>query len=426
MEKKSSLPPSIQPFIWTRPQDPQGLSPTASSPGAQDEPPELPGPLYAPPAAAVPLPRAPAPSRCLPRHHPPPISRVRHRSGARTWRAGCPREAGRDPPYPAGRPQGSAAAYPGSLSLPGLSQITSDAWREGEAGPSSLVHSQPYGSGSRRPSPTYLQPIHRRATSPWPYSIAERTEAPPTNICRAYFPSRLDSRRCTHVRRKEYLATARVLLSKEQLHPSSVSRHICLPVYSIIQRQGTMAGTPENASNLQTRMTCRDAESPRERFLWLANFAEVDHHLPFWDLRCLLNDLPAARKLKCDGNRPACSNCLSRFKDDCKYEKEVKRRGPGKAAKGSRAQKPKARHSEPTGRLDDFDAQTIAPSLRPRASLPRSMYSSQNTLVESRYDSPEPEPVEPESRQPPTKKRRRKTTKREPSSEYYPENETKH
>ncbi|KAJ7250821.1 hypothetical protein B0H12DRAFT_654696 [Mycena haematopus] len=200
MEKKSSLPPSIQPYIWTRPQEPQGLSPTASSPGVQEEVPELPGPIHSPPrqTAFPALPPLPAAFPDVRRQYSGYETGARDPVGVHIP-AGLPAPerlagpssiphgfAGRyrspvvsDPRYPvAGRSQ-VPSAYPGSQSLPALSQITSGGWREGEAGPSSLVHSQPYGGGSRRPSPTYPppQPIYRRATEPWGYSSAEGTEA---------------------------------------------------------------------------------------------------------------------------------------------------------------------------------------------------------------------------------------------------------
>jgi hypothetical protein len=189
---ESELPKSIRPFIWNRPQDPQGLSPTASSPGAQGEP-ETRIPTFVPPRLPPVLPparqagfpdprrqysgyesgahdpvslpqatRLPAPERLAGPSSIPHGSASRYRSPAAS-----------DPIYPAAVRQQGPSAYAGSRSLPALSQITGVAghWREGEAGPSSLVHSQLYG-GVRRPSPNYLspQPIYRRATEPGGYS----------------------------------------------------------------------------------------------------------------------------------------------------------------------------------------------------------------------------------------------------------------
>jgi hypothetical protein len=44
------------------------------------------------------------------------------------------------------------------------------------------------------------------------------------------------------------------------------------------------------------------------------------------------------RKLRCDGNRPACWNCRSRDRE-CEYSPYPRRRGPGKAPKGTKAKK---------------------------------------------------------------------------------------
>lgn len=43
----------------------------------------------------------------------------------------------------------------------------------------------------------------------------------------------------------------------------------------------------------------------------------------------------AGRKLRCDGSKPSCSNCATRSLV-CKYQDHPRRRGPGKAPKGSR------------------------------------------------------------------------------------------
>ena len=47
---------------------------------------------------------------------------------------------------------------------------------------------------------------------------------------------------------------------------------------------------------------------------------------------------PQGRKLKCDGEKPRCKNCFER-RFECKYPTFQRRRGPGKAPKGSRARK---------------------------------------------------------------------------------------
>lgn len=44
------------------------------------------------------------------------------------------------------------------------------------------------------------------------------------------------------------------------------------------------------------------------------------------------------RKLRCDGSKPSCANCSTRTLK-CVYEDHPRRRGPGKAPKGSRIKK---------------------------------------------------------------------------------------
>ncbi|KAL0581253.1 hypothetical protein V5O48_000736 [Marasmius crinis-equi] len=47
------------------------------------------------------------------------------------------------------------------------------------------------------------------------------------------------------------------------------------------------------------------------------------------------------RRIRCDGNRPSCFQCLSREDQECHYDAFPRRRGPGKANKGSRGAKAK-------------------------------------------------------------------------------------
>lgn len=56
----------------------------------------------------------------------------------------------------------------------------------------------------------------------------------------------------------------------------------------------------------------------------------------------------AGRKLRCDGGRPRCSNCETRSLT-CKYQEHPRRRGPGKAPKGTRGRKPRKRDGEDPG-----------------------------------------------------------------------------
>lgn len=53
-------------------------------------------------------------------------------------------------------------------------------------------------------------------------------------------------------------------------------------------------------------------------------------------------DFCRGRKLRCDGTRPSCSNCATRSLE-CKYQDHPRRRGPGKAPKGSRKKEGKGK-----------------------------------------------------------------------------------
>lgn len=89
------------------------------------------------------------------------------------------------------------------------------------------------------------------------------------------------------------------------------------------------------------------------------------------------------RKLRCGGRKPICNNCESR-NEECEYKLEPKRRGPGKAPKGSKSKRRKTTGSTTTTLhgdslssrtkgeewlVDGFDSQeTLIPELRTRRS----------------------------------------------------------
>lgn len=56
---------------------------------------------------------------------------------------------------------------------------------------------------------------------------------------------------------------------------------------------------------------------------------------PFEKMCTLCLTLAVGRKLRCDGVRPTCRTCETR-KEPCTYVNQVRRRGPGKAPKGSK------------------------------------------------------------------------------------------
>ncbi|OAX42840.1 hypothetical protein K503DRAFT_766359 [Rhizopogon vinicolor AM-OR11-026] len=72
-------------------------------------------------------------------------------------------------------------------------------------------------------------------------------------------------------------------------------------------------------------------------------FAEVSHGF-------------TGRKLRCDGTKPSCANCSTRTLE-CKYEDHPRRRGPGKAPKGSRTKKSetKSRKGRKTSATSEAD-----------------------------------------------------------------------
>ncbi|KAK1227109.1 hypothetical protein PQX77_009942, partial [Marasmius sp. AFHP31] len=71
------------------------------------------------------------------------------------------------------------------------------------------------------------------------------------------------------------------------------------------------------------------------------------------------------RRIRCDGNRPSCFQCRSREDQECIYDVAPRRRGPGKANKGSRGAKPKNGY---VGRSRQTDEDGDATGFRAEAS----------------------------------------------------------
>lgn len=78
------------------------------------------------------------------------------------------------------------------------------------------------------------------------------------------------------------------------------------------------------------------------------------------------------RKLRCNGAKPSCYNCTVR-KFDCEYVSTQRRRGPGKAPKGSRSRKGRSEQSGLSSHstddrllVPDFE---VSPDLRPYTSV---------------------------------------------------------
>ena len=66
--------------------------------------------------------------------------------------------------------------------------------------------------------------------------------------------------------------------------------------------------------------------------MWLLVGAIVG---PFFFRLVDTNPFPSGRKLGCSGDRPKCKACVKR-KGECTYAPAPRRRGPGKAPRGSR------------------------------------------------------------------------------------------
>lgn len=131
--------------------------------------------------------------------------------------------------------------------------------------------------------------------------------------------------------------------------------------------QTTMPGSPEIL------------EKPPSR----ATFAEV---LVFF-LKQKITFRPSSshfsgRKLRCNGTKPSCYNCTVR-NFECEYVPIQRRRGPGKAPKGSRSKKaatqPQASQpptsrtvpapSAPPNPVPEYELESLAPELRPYTSV---------------------------------------------------------
>lgn len=106
------------------------------------------------------------------------------------------------------------------------------------------------------------------------------------------------------------------------------------------------------------------------------------------------------RKLRCNGAKPSCYNCTVR-KFECEYVSTQRRRGPGKAPKGSRSRRGRSEHSGsnshimgdrlPTAVQPDFD---LSPDLRP--------FTSVISLDTFGYRPPDTSPQYPFDRHDPT------------------------
>ncbi|KAJ7134665.1 hypothetical protein C8R44DRAFT_977199 [Mycena epipterygia] len=343
-EKDSSLPPSLIPHLFSGPQQRQGSSPTGST-GTQEEA-ELPASTFEPRPTASPLrPLVPSPLPPLPvpfpdtrRQYPAYESGV-HTDPVILHPPAGPLPIPERPGGPSSIPHGSARGYRipvisdptyptpvrlqgpvylGSHSLPPVLPQTTLArthWREGEAGPSSLVQSHPYGGISRQRNPSYPppQPIYRRATEPGGYSTPPSHIQPPLHSSYERlrlqepplggYPPRPPSE-------NPYAEAAQSTLSLPPLYtredwpygvPGNVREQGDLPpLYSAIQSQSP-------ASSDYTRIGDGDYHPGQHR---KADHDEFESNPRQTKIQKKI--LVACRKLRCDGVKPTCCNCVSR------------------------------------------------------------------------------------------------------------------
>ncbi|KAJ7069726.1 hypothetical protein C8F01DRAFT_1363853 [Mycena amicta] len=395
MAKESSLPPSLIPHLYDRPQEPQRSSPTSSSPGAREDvdlsPPfdstrqsayPLP-PLVSPPAFADPL--RPFPAFESGAHDPASLhapaagsSSIPHGSAHR-YRS----PVLSDPIFrTSGRPQ-APSMYPGAHSLPNLPPITPPQahWREGEAGPSSLAHQYPVSS-TRQISPGFPlpQPIYRRSTEPGGYSSAQ-----------SGLPGSYDRfRDAPPLRGPSDIPFAEGSQGRVALPPLYLPEW---PTYG--SRPGEQADLPPIHSALHSHSPvssdARGDEGDRPYGVHRKlpdDFEENPRRANIPKKILVACDFCRGRKLRCDGAKPICSNCNQR-NTACFYRDTPKRRGPGKAAKGTRSKKRATKGSKNAPKGESSAARQDAPSLRSRASTDSGVFSQGTS---GRYGSPPPTP----------------------------------
>jgi hypothetical protein len=108
------------------------------------------------------------------------------------------------------------------------------------------------------------------------------------------------------------------------------------------------------------------------------------------------------RKLRCNGAKPSCYNCTVR-KFECEYVSIQRRRGPGKAKKGSRSRKGRSENSGSSSNVigdrlptmvPDYE---VSPDLRP--------YISILSLETFEFQPPDSSPQYPTERQEPLMRR---------------------
>lgn len=121
------------------------------------------------------------------------------------------------------------------------------------------------------------------------------------------------------------------------------------------------------------------------------------------------------RKLRCNGAKPSCYNCTVR-KFECEYVSTQRRRGPGKAPKGSRSRKGRLEHSGSSSNVGDR-LSTMVPDHQAYPDL--GPYMTILSLEKFEFQPPDSSPQYPSERNEPLMRRQgsRSRTSRSSSAE---------
>ncbi|KAF7422529.1 hypothetical protein PC9H_010685 [Pleurotus ostreatus] len=232
-------------------------------------------------------------------------------------------------------------------------------WQEGEAGPSSLQHAQHYrelGEGPRyrlpriSPPPMPPRPVQIRPP-PHPPSYepgARLTHSEPPRASYPYpeggvsqswsgqsYPSTSAARYETHPSAQpDPQQHTRPLLARRDAGSSTRSESADPP--TPLSRTPEVVTEGEGPSRGRTPAV-RHPRGPRKTEV-ACNFCR-------------------GRKLRCDGGRPSCYNCTQRNKE-CFYEAQPRRRGPGRAPKGSKSRRLESGTASPSQKGDSPPPQT--------------------------------------------------------------------
>lgn len=325
-----------------------------------------------------------------------------------------------DPIYHTPRPQtfahGPSSTY--SLSVPQDIGIHRGGWREGEAGPSSLVypparrrHGRSRGSSqpaertleldletgeSIRDNESRFKRSHRRevegqhegigSTIPLDFSyggLSEHFHATSRQV-----PNLGSGKSSPHL-------SGGTSTSPYTLQPSeSASTSEASPLdtageagdyFSTLRRGEKRGRDPDHGED-----SSRKNQNPRKTAV-ACNFCR-------------------GRKLRCNGAKPSCHNCTVR-KFQCEYVPVQRRRGPGKAPKGTKSKKgTNASRAQPSTTLPPIDhlssrstQETLPPEYLPQTSV--------ISLDNFSFQPPDPSPHDPS----PSRRRRRRNTSRSAS-----------